>query len=169
MKIRPTSDVVREAVFDIVGQDLSGYKSLDLFAGTGSLGLEALSRGSHPVYFVDNSLQSIRLIKKNLILCGHESSGIILRRDLKKGIRRSHPLAREVFDLAFLDPPYAAGYLSGLLEALSTQGFLSSGALVVAESAKRENLPVAVGRLQMRDTRSYGDTRISIYAFEVKT
>lgn len=167
-QIRPTSDLVREAIFDVIGQDLSGYKSLDLFAGTGSLGLEALSRGSHLVYFVDNSVQSIQLIKKNLALCEHESSGVILRHDLRKGISRSHRLLKEVFDLAFLDPPYAADYIPVLLEELSTKGFLSWKSLVVAESSKREKLPVAIGRLQMTDTRSYGDTRISIYAFEVK-
>lgn len=167
-KIRPTSDLVREAIFDVIGQDLSGYKSLDLFAGTGSLGLEALSRGSHLVYFVDNSAQSIRLIRKNLALCEHESSGVILKHDLQKGISRSHRLLKEVFDLAFLDPPYAADYIPVLLEELSTRGFLSRKSLVVAESSKREKLPVAIGRLQMTDTRSYGDTRISIYAFEVE-
>jgi len=167
--IRPTSDLVREAIFDVIGQDLSGCRSLDLFAGTGSLGLEALSRGSHLVYFVDNSLQSIALIKKNLMVCKHQAAGVILRHDLRKGISRSRRLAQEVFDLAFLDPPYAAGYIPGLLKELSIKGFLSWKSRVVAESSKREKLPVAVGRLQMTDTRSYGNTQISVYTFGVET
>ena len=168
MQIRPTSDLVREAIFSIIGQDLSGSKSLDLFAGTGSLGIEALSRGSQRVYFVDNSSRSIRLIKKNLALCGHEGSGVTLRYDLRKGVSRSGRLLKEVFDLVFLDPPYTADFIPVLLKELSTMGFLSLKSHVVAETSKQEELPISVGRLQMMDTRSYGDTRISIYTFEVE-
>ena len=83
LKIRPTTDRVREAIFNIIGQDLSGLKVLDLFAGTGCLGLEALSRGALSALFIDNSQQAIKLIKKNLALCGYQTSGTVLRRDLR--------------------------------------------------------------------------------------
>ncbi|MBW2217733.1 MAG: RsmD family RNA methyltransferase, partial [Deltaproteobacteria bacterium] len=84
MNIRPTSDRVREAIFNLIGQDLSGLKVLDLFAGTGSLGLESLSRGTQHAVFIDNSQQALKLIRKNLVTCGFENSGTVLRRDLKK-------------------------------------------------------------------------------------
>ena len=168
LKIRPSSDLVREAIFNILGQDLAGLKALDLFAGTGGLGIETLSRGAHLALFIDISPQSIKLINRNLALCGYESSGFVLKRDLRKGIIRSHHLLKDVFDLVFLDPPYRKDFIPPLLEELSTKGFLSSESCVVAESSKGEKLPVSIKGLQMTDTRSYGDTRISIYAYEVK-
>lgn len=163
LNIRPTTDQVKEAIFNIIGQDLTGYKVLDLFAGTGCLGIEAMSRGSLHALFIDNSQQSINLIKRNLALCGYRGSRAILRRDLRKGIPRSHPLLMEGFDLIFLDPPYGGNLIPPLLEKLSTRDLLSSGSRVVAESFKTDRLPVSFGNLEMVDTRLYGDTRISTY------
>jgi 16S rRNA (guanine966-N2)-methyltransferase len=165
--IRPTSDRVREAIFNIIGQDLSGVKVLDLFAGTGSLGLEALSRGALQALFIDNSPQSLRLIRKNLALCGFQDSGFVVRRDLRKGIILTRALEGELFDLVFLDPPYGKNLIPLLLEELSRKGLLSSEARVIAESSKTEGLPVAMGNLHTVDTRLYGDTKISLYAYEV--
>ena len=164
--IRPTSDQVREAIFNIIGQDLYGMKVLDLFAGTGILGLEALSRGASNVVFVDISPQSIKLIRKNLALCEHQDSGVILRRDLRKGIRRIHILSKQVFDLVFLDPPYGKNFIPLILSGLSTMDILSNGSRVVVESSKTEKLPVYPESLEMVDARSYGDTKISFYAYE---
>ena len=89
--IRPTSDRVREAVFSLIGQDVTDFKVLDLFAGTGCLGIEALSRGASRALFIDNSIQSIKLIKKNLARCGYESLGFVWKKDLSKGLPRKHP------------------------------------------------------------------------------
>jgi 16S rRNA (guanine966-N2)-methyltransferase len=168
LKIRPTTDRVREAIFNILGQDLSGLKILDLFAGTGCLGLEALSRGALSALFIDNSRQAIKLIKKNLALCGYQTSGTVLRSDLRKGIPRKHPLIEGPSDLVFLDPPYWNKLIPSLLDEISKKGVISFGSRVVAESSKSENPQVSVENLQMVDTRSYGDTRISIYTYEVK-
>jgi len=135
MDIRPTTDRVREAIFNIIGHDLSGLKVLDLFAGTGILGIEALSRGAGLVIFIDKSQRSIKLIKKNLAICGYQSSGKILKLDLRMGIPKSHPVL--------------------------------NGSYVIAELSKTENLPRAIGNLEMADTRIYGDTKITIYTNEV--
>jgi 16S rRNA (guanine966-N2)-methyltransferase len=166
LNIRPTTDRVREAIFSIIGQNLSGLKVLDLFAGTGSLGLEALSRGALRSVFIDNSQQSVNLIKKNLALCGYQDLGAILRRDLKKGIPRNHPLLTESFDLIFLDPPYGKNFITILLEKLSTTDMLSSRSRVVAESSRTDKPSVCFGNIKMVDTRLYGDTRINIYVCE---
>jgi 16S rRNA (guanine966-N2)-methyltransferase len=164
--IRPTSDQVRESIFNIIGQDLNGVKGLDLFAGTGILGIETLSRGASSVVFADISTRSISLIKKNLALCKHQDCGIIIRRDLRKGIRKIRFISRQIFDLVFLDPPYGKHFIPLILSELSTMDILSHRSRVVAESSKTEKLPVSFGNLEMVDARSYGDTKISVYAYE---
>jgi 16S rRNA (guanine966-N2)-methyltransferase len=168
LKIRPTTDQVREAIFNIIGQDLSGLKVLDLFAGTGSLGLESLSRGALSALFIDSSQESVNLIKKNLAICGYKGSGAVLRRDLRRGIPLNHLLTKEIIDLVFLDPPYRDNIISFLLKELSTKEVVSSGSLAVAESSKSESPPVSVENFQMVNTRLYGITRISVYEYEAK-
>ncbi len=166
--IRPTTDQVKESIFSILGQDLSGLRGLDLFAGAGSLGLEALSRGASHVIFIDNSLKAVRLIKKHLYLFGLQDSGTVLRRDLKKGIPRGHPLFKQNFDLVFLDPPYGRDLIPVLLKHLSAGNVLSYGARIIAESSKTDQLPISFGDLNRVDKRLYGDTRINIYEYEAK-
>jgi len=106
------------------------------------------------------------LIRKNLALCEHQDSGVILRRDLRKGIRRIHILSKQVFDLVFLDPPYGKNFIPLILSGLSTMDILSNGSRVVVESSKTEKLPVYPESLEMVGARSYGDTKISVYAYE---
>ena len=161
--IRPTSDRVREAIFNLIGQDVSGFKVLDLFAGTGCLGIEALSRGAARALFIDNSTQSIKLIKKNLVRCGYESLGSVLKKDLTRGLPRKHTLLKERFHLVFLDPPYEKKMIPPLLGELSDRDILASPSIAVAESFKTETLPEVLGRFQMVGFRTYGETKISIY------
>jgi 16S rRNA (guanine966-N2)-methyltransferase len=163
--IRPTSDRVREAIFNLIGQDVTGFEILDLFAGTGSLGIEALSRGASRVLFIDNSLQSIKLIKKNLARSGYEPLGFVWKKDLTKGLPLRHPLLKEKFDLIFVDPPYEKEMIPPLLGELSDRDLLRSPAIAVAESFKTEMLPEVLGKLQMVKSRIYGETKISIYHF----
>ncbi len=164
--IRPTSDRVREAIFNILGQDLSGLSVLDIFSGTGSLGLEALSRGAGYAVFIDRLRESIDLIKKNIDLCGYRDSGMALRRDLARGgIPWGHPLLMKQFDLVFLDPPYSKNLATPILAGLSKGKRLSNGARVVVESGKAASLPLSFPSLEMVDARVYGDTKINIYEF----
>lgn len=165
-RVRPTSDMVREAIFNLIGQEVRG-RVLDLFAGTGVLGIEALSRGAEEAVFVDLSNQAMRLIKRNLQLCGYEARGLAYRGDLSKGFRLKAPWAGGKYDLVFLDPPYGKGFIPSVLEDLVRGGALADSATVVAESGKGEILPPLQGPLRMVDSRTYGDTKIAIYKHEV--
>ncbi len=161
--IRPTSDKVREAIFSILGQHLDGTTVLDLFSGTGSLGLEALSRGAGSAVFIDQSGEAIRLIHKNIALCGYGESTRVLRKDLRKGLPRELSNTQEAFDLVFLDPPYRCTGIPLVMAYLMEDKRLSPGAWAVAETSNQSRLPPQIGYLRVVDTRSYGDTRITFY------
>jgi 16S rRNA (guanine966-N2)-methyltransferase len=167
--IRPTSDKVREAVFSMVGQDLTGWVVLDLFAGTGSLGIEAISRGASSAVFVENARDALRVLRRNLDLCSVLESGaaVVLEWDIRAGIPWRHRVMKGPFDLVFLDPPYREPVRFGVLKDLAASPHLSGGARIVAESSKKETMPEEIGRLKMYDTRTYGDTRIALYKYEV--
>ena len=166
LKIRPTSDKVREAIFDLLGQDMMGLNILDLFAGTGSLGIEALSRGASRTLFIDNSSTSISLVKKNLGFCGYEASGIVLKRDLTRPLSPKAFPRLKGFGLVFIDPPYGKNLIPPVLGGLSQRQVLVPPLTVVAESSKTDELPLAIGKLEMIDTRTYGDTKITLYRYE---
>lgn len=161
--IRPTSDRVREAVFSILGQHLTGLRVLDLFSGTGGLGLEALSRGAQRAVFIDHSRQSIELIHKNIRLCGYGPWSMVLKADLNHGIPRRAMMQEVPFHLIFLDPPYRWDRIPSLLKHHHTGKVLAPGGRVVAETAKTVTLPERLGPLNAMDTRTYGDTRITLY------
>lgn len=163
LNIRPTSELVKESIFNLVGQDLTSLKILDLFAGTGSLGIEALSRGASWALFIDNSQQAIKLINKNLKLCGYEPTGAILKRNLINELPLKNPLMKKRFDLVFIDPPYNKSLIPPVLRELSDKELLSTPAVVVAEFSKFETLPSISGKLQLVNNKVYGETQINIY------
>jgi 16S rRNA (guanine966-N2)-methyltransferase len=163
LNIRPSSDKIRATIFNIIGQDMNGMKVLDLFAGTGSLGIEALSRGALNVLFIDNSIHSIRLIKKNLELSGYERSGLVLNKNLYKGIPIEHPFFQEKFNIVFMDPPYGKGLIPPTLEIIDKCNFLASEAIIIAESSKKDKIPMNSKRLTCADSRIYGETKIDIF------
>ena len=154
---RPTSDRVREALFSVLGPSVQGARVLDLFAGSGALGLEALSRGAATAVFVDRSPRAIAAIAANLEALGIDAH--VHRMEARAALRAA--LARrEAYDLVFLDPPYrhAAGLGRELSEALAP--VLAPGARVVTESDRRD--PIALD-LPLSDERRYGDTVIRIH------
>ena len=175
LAIRPTADRAREALFNILGwQFVEGARILDLFAGTGALGLEALSRGAGMALFVDSSPLALDLIQKNIIACGFSDRAHVIRHDLLKGLffwRKAGgralgfdvPSAPPVFDLIFLDPPYRQGLCQGLLSGLQEQGMIGDGTIVVFEDDSTQALPEAVGGLRLYDQRAYGDTGFWLY------
>jgi 16S rRNA (guanine966-N2)-methyltransferase len=167
--IRPTSDKVKEAVFSMVGQDLTGWLVLDLFAGSGSLGIEAISRGASSTVFVENGREALGVLRRNLALCSILEAGaaVVLDWDIRAGIPWRHPAMKGPFDLVFLDPPYREPVRLVILKELAASAHLSGGAWIVAESSKKETLPVEIGRLKMSDTRTYGDTRVALFRYEV--
>jgi 16S rRNA (guanine966-N2)-methyltransferase len=162
--IRPTSDRVREALYSILADRPEGARILDLFAGTGALGLEGLSRGGAMVLFVDLGVEALSLIRKNVELCGFAERTVIIKRDLTRGLsflKEFRP--PEGFDLIFLDPPYRRGLAEQQLAGLATVGVLAADGLVVAEEAAEIALPAAFPGLKLVDHRVYGDTSIWFY------
>ena len=163
--VRPTSDKVRQAIFNILEHRdfgspfaLEGARVVDLFAGTGAMGLEAVSRGARFCLFVDDAAASRALIRENVEAFGLTGASKIWRRDAA----RLGPLdTLAPFDLAFLDPPYRKGLLSPALAGLRSGGWLVAPALIVAELAEDETLPSTDG-YQMMEDRVYGDTRVVI-------
>jgi 16S rRNA (guanine966-N2)-methyltransferase len=154
---RPTSDRVREALFSVLGPAVQGARVLDLYAGSGALGIEALSRGGAVAVFVDRSPAAIAAIRANLDALGIEAD--VRRRHARAAVRAAAE-RREAYDLVFLDPPYrrAAELGRELSEALPA--VLAPGARVVSESDRREPLQLA---LPLTDERRYGDTVIRIH------
>lgn len=157
--IRPALDKVKGAIFNILG-DLSGLRVLDLFAGTGSVGLEALSRGALEAVFVDSQPLAIRIIHKNLKLC--QFSGIVLKLPLPQGLSRLKRRFRP-FDLIFVDPPYDQNRVNPSLREIARQNLLAPGGRVVVEHSPREPIREETGLhpLNQRDQRRYGQTFIT--------
>ena len=167
--IRPASDKVREAIFNILGQDLSGCSVLDLFAGTGSLGIESLSRAAEDAFFVDNSDRAIKIIKKNLITCGCELLSTVIKSNLPKSgsLSRVRDIRRgNQFDLVFVDPPYGKGYVEPTIYELIEMNLLSKDGEIIIESSTNDkvSLPAVILNLRLRMTKAYGSTLISFYS-----
>ena len=167
LDIRPSSDLVRQAIFNLIGHDISGLLVLDLFAGTGVLGIEALSRGALRALFIDDSEQAVKIIKKNLRLCGYESSGSVIKKDLGKGLPQRPLYLNRKFDLVFIDPPYGKTLIPPLLKELSEKDVLKPSAIVVSKSSKMDRVPSTHGDLRMVTSKYYGQTNISIYHYGV--
>ena len=164
-RVRPTSDRVRESIFNIlshndfgIGFRLQGARVLDLFAGTGALGLEALSRGAHYTLFVDDHPESRGLIRTNVEAAQATGCSKIWRRDATE-LGPMPPNAGGAFDLVFLDPPYRKGLIELALMSGQGGGWFASSALIVAEMAEDEDFSIPPGTLQ-HDERIYGDTRV---------
>ncbi|WP_244154308.1 16S rRNA (guanine(966)-N(2))-methyltransferase RsmD [Desulfospira joergensenii] len=159
--IRPTSDRVREALFSILGPRVKQARVLDLFAGTGALGLEALSRGAGHAVFTDRSQSACRVIQKNIDLCRFTDRAELICLDII-----SHPFPERIkappFDLIFMDPPYNMGYLRKTLEKESLKGLLSPGGMIVAEHSVKESLPESLNGLDISRQKKYSKTRISL-------
>ena len=160
--VRPTSDRVREALFATLG-DVTGAKVLDLYAGTGALGIEALSRGAEHATFVDRSARSLEAVRANLEALDLNERARVVRGDAAGVLRRwsrAPAPGSSGFDLALLDPPYDAGALESVLAELVRAGVLAAGATVVVESTKRHSLGPVDGLVAV-DRREYGDTTIT--------
>ena len=161
--MRPTADRVREAIFNILGYDLRELWVLDLFAGTGAMGLEALSRGAGFVVMVDQHPAAIRLIGRNLAACGNPEHARVYKLDLRRGLKG---LTKQdySFDLVFLDPPYGQGLTQRCLEQLGIGNLLNAAATVVSEHAIDEELISTYGCLHRQTMRVYGTTGVSFYS-----
>ena len=156
-EVRPTSDRVKEALFDILGPSMEGKRFLDLFAGSGQVGLEALSRGAAEAVFVDAARASIRVAEKNIAATGLGDRARVIQADAADFLRRD----RALYDVIFLDPPYRAGLLGPTLPLAAER--LAPGGALVCERARDEALPQRVGGLAAVKTYPYGKTALTVY------
>ena len=159
MKTRPTTDRVKEAMFSIIQFDIPGAKVLDLFGGTGQLGIEALSRGAGSAVFVDEGESACRLIRENLRRTKLEADAAVIRADYLAYLQR----CTEKFDIVLLDPPYAEVFLENALKKISEIDILKSGGIIVAERPVGKDLPwVFEGFTRSKDYK-YGSTLLTLY------
>lgn len=163
--LRPMREAVRAALFDILSDSVTNARFLDLFAGTGSVGLEALSRGAQSCVFVDISGQACQIIHENLKNLNLEKHARIYQLDVFRAIELFDRQSEE-FDLVFVGPPYGQGLAPKTLAHLATHSILSSGALVVTEIFKKETIQTEYGLLKSFDERTYGDNRLWFYRWE---
>jgi len=159
--IRPTADRLREAIFNILGRRVQGKMILDLFAGTGALGIEALSRGAERAVFVDNHPGSTALIRKNLKICRMEDRSSVIKWNVGRNLNCLKP-KRKTFDLAFMDPPYDGCLIPSTLVNLHHSCSLADGAWILVEHAMSEPLPKQLPDMVVYDQRRYGKTLVSI-------
>ena len=160
--IRPTSDGIKESLFNIL-QEVSGKAFLDLFAGCGNVGLEALSRGAANVVFVEKNPVMVNAIKRNLLELGIKNKYQILETEAAKGIKKLQRKG-EQFDFLFADPPYEKGFIREIFQYLGEGEMIYSDGVVIFQHSIREDIPgTLTGTFMLTDQRRYGDTRISFF------
>ena len=159
METRPTSDRVKEALFSIINFDIPNAVVLDLFGGTGQLGIEALSRGAKSAVFVDAGDPACKLIKENLRRTKLEGQGKVVRSDYLQYLRTCH----DKFDIIFLDPPYAEVFLENSLKKLSEIDILQSGGIIVCERPLGKELPWELPGYSRSKDYKYGNTLLTLY------
>ena len=157
--LRPTSDRVRESIFNVInggkfGNKIENCYILDLFAGTGALGLEALSRGSKSVVFVDNGAQAIQFLKQNISICGVQNKAKIIKTDATKKLPK---LSNRSFDTIFVDPPYGKGFGEQSLKILYECRLLNEETLIILEEGYQIN---AIENFYISDCRRYGSSYV---------
>ena len=159
MQTRPTTDRVKEALFSIIHFDIPGAKVLDLFGGTGQLGIEALSRGAESATFVDQSSAACALIKENLRRTKFEQKGRVVRGDYLEYLSR----CREKYDIILLDPPYAEVFLENALKRIAEIDILQSGGIIVAERPLGKDLPWELEGFTRSKDYKYGKVLLTLY------
>jgi 16S rRNA (guanine(966)-N(2))-methyltransferase RsmD len=157
---RPTADRVRQTVFDVLGQSCEGLQVLDLYAGTGALGLEAASRGAAGVVLVDSSREAAGLCRDNVALLGFRACVEVFEMPVERAIAELVSRKRR-FELVFSDPPYALR--AGASTLAQVMPVAASGAVVVLEHERRESIPATVGAFVKEDERRFGSTLVSIF------
>jgi 16S rRNA (guanine(966)-N(2))-methyltransferase RsmD len=162
MSTRPTSAKIKEAVFNIVQFELEGKTVLDLFAGTGQMGIEALSRGAGEAVFVDIDPKAVRTLRENLKIAGIEENFLAVGGEALTFLTQS---ARR-FDIVFLDPPYGSGLLERALEKIAEVDICSKGAIIICEHGAEERLPELAPPYRRERAYTYGGKALTLYRRE---
>ena len=158
MDVRPTTEKVKESIFNIIQFDIPGARVLDLFAGSGQLGIEALSRGASYCTFVDRSAYSLEFVKQNLEHTKLATSGAVVKNEDSLGFLRK---SKDTFDIAFLDPPYRKQIINEVLPLLVPR--MSDGGIIVCETAREEELPQEVDGFSVYRDYNYSKIKLTIY------
>ena len=156
-QVRPTTNMVKESLFNILQFGIEGRRFLDLFAGSGQIGLEALSRGAREAVFVDSARESVRVIEKNVSATGFTAQAKVVCGDFEGFFRGE----RGRFDIAFIDPPYHAGLMDRALAL--TAAVMAPGGVIVCEHGDREALPERAGAFVKQKIYRYGKTSLTVY------
>ena len=156
--VRPTTDVVKEANFSIIQFGIEGRVFLDAYAGSGQMGIEALSRGAAEAVFIDNSRRSVDTVRKNLETTGLSDRARVISTDTLSYLSRTDTK----FDIAFLDPPYETGLLQAALEKLPK--VMKAGGVIICEHPVSEELPVTAGEFEVKKHYKYGKIMITVYS-----
>ena len=159
MHTRPTADRVKEALFSIIQFEIPGARVLDLFGGTGQLGIEALSRGAKSAVFVDAREDACRLIRENLKRTGLEAFGKVVRCDYLQYLHR----CTEKFEIVILDPPYAEVFLENAIKSLTEIDILQSGGIIIAERPLGKEMPWEFEGFSRSRDYKYGNTLLTVY------
>lgn len=164
---RPTTDKMKETIFNWIGPYFEGGACLDLYAGSGGVGLEALSRGMEKAIFVDRDKLSIQTIKTNVSLCGFEAACEVYFNDSERALKAI--VKREIqFDFIFLDPPYKKQKLTAMLEYIEHNSLLKESGYIVCEHDPGVDLPDVVGSLEQTKSINYGMSSLTMYLKEHK-
>jgi len=159
LSTRPTADRVKEAIFNIIQFDVEGRRVLDLFAGSGQLAIEALSRGASYAVLVDQNQEAVKVVKENLKKVKLDQRATVLQADYLRYLSTAH----DRFDLIFLDPPYAEKMLENALQKISEIDILSEGGIIICERPREKAIPPVVGSLICSKDYCYGKTAVNLY------
>lgn len=163
LKIRPTSDRLRETLFNVLGPSVADSFFVDVFAGTGAVGIEAISRGAREVAFIESSAKAVRLIRHNLDSLGIGARAELIEAPAERGLDRITTHHR-VADFVFLDPPYEVSHeYANVLEYLDSSHILAPYGIVIVEHASRTDLPLRFSRLERSRLLEQGDAALSFY------
>ena len=162
---RPTMDRVKESLFAMINSHLKESIILDLFAGTGSLGIECLSRGASSAIFVDVSKESINIVKSNIKKARVENESTILNLDFKNAIERLK-VQNKKFDIIFMDPPYYKNMFIDALSSIDDANLLDDDGIIVVEHDTKDKFEDKIGRLEKHKEKKYGNTTLTFYKLE---
>ena len=158
---RPTTDRLRESIFNIMAPFVRDANVLDLYAGSGAMGIEALSRGANYCTFIEKSKRAIKIIKKNIETCGLKNLTKVVVWDISKNLNCMEPIQQK-FNLVFMDPPYNQGLICPALFHLEQSHKLESHTSIVIEHSSSEKIPDDISGFKIIDQRNYGKTVVSI-------
>lgn len=162
LSTRPTTDRVKESLFNIIGYISENSRVLDLFSGSGNIGIEFLSRGANECYFIENNYTSIKIIKENLENTKFLPQSYVFKNDVNSAIRILGKKGQR-FDYVFMDPPYEKGLVQPTLENICKEKILNDNGIVIIEHESQMTLPEKIDNIAKLDTRKYGGTTITFY------